>query len=460
MFLKIYLPPKIDLLVISKILSCLQPAPFIPFNTDTNKVEQLYSYWRKRICVFLFLGYAVYYLTRKSFTYVMPYLAIDLGFTNADLGLIGSCLYITYGISKFYNGAVSDRSNPRYFMAIGLILTGLCNILFAFSSSFWALAFFWALNGFFQAWGWPACCKCFTYWFERTERGQAYSFTLTSQNVGSAIIPILAVFIAVPLGWRVAVLVPATISIFMGFILMIGLRDIPQSLGLPPLGDKAKVTTSHKKPSQAPSLSIREIMFKHVLNSKTVWAFAIVNFFVYFVRTAVCDWGVLYLMKERMLSDKLAASGLFWFEIAGIGGMLLAGAISDRYFKGHRVPIIILSGIGMTIAVVGLWVAPNNIFWFDLLFFAILGFFLFAPQMIIGLAATECVDKRAASSANGFAGTLGYLGATCACYPVGLSIDIYGWQGYYVTMIICSVLVFAVLLPFWSNKRMMSRVMA
>lgn len=431
--------------------SILKPAPIVPLIQDKARIQGLYKYWRWRICYSLFFGYAIFYLTRKTFTYVMPYLAMDLGFTKAELGLLGSILYITYGISKFYSGAISDRSNPRYFMAIGLIMTGVCNIAFGLSSSFWLFALFWGLNGWFQAWGWPACCKSLTYWFNQQERGLWYSFCNTSHNVGGALIPIVTVFCALKFGWRWAMFIPAGISIVMGLILMNRLRDVPQSLGLPPVENK-----DHDHPIEQPALprlSIPEIMFKHVLVNRFVWMFAIANFFVYFVRTAVCDWGVLYLMEARDFSDQLASSGPFWFEALGIAGMLIAGYVSDVYYKGNRVPIIIICGLGMCVSITGMWWVPNQQVFLDLFFFAMLGFFVFGPQMIVGLAASECVDKRAASSANGFAGTLGYLGAAAAGYPIGKSIDIFGWQGYYATMLVCSVLVFLLLIPFRADSR-------
>lgn len=68
--------------------------------------------------------------------------------TRTDIGLLATLFYITYGLSKFFSGIVSDRSNARYFMGVGLIATGVVNILFGFSTSLWAFALLWALNAF------------------------------------------------------------------------------------------------------------------------------------------------------------------------------------------------------------------------------------------------------------------------------------------------------------------------
>lgn len=112
-----------------------QPPCHIKEISDPELVKKQYKYWRMRIFYSMFLGYVFFYFTRKSFTFAMPTLIADLGFDKAQLGIIGSTLYITYGISKFVSGVMSDQSNPRYFMAIGLIITGISNIFFGLSST-------------------------------------------------------------------------------------------------------------------------------------------------------------------------------------------------------------------------------------------------------------------------------------------------------------------------------------
>ena len=90
----------------------------------------------------MYLGYAVYYFTRKSFTFALPVMVQVLPLTKVDIGFIASGFYISYGVSKFLSGILSDRANPRYFMAIGLIITGILNILFGFPSEITSPPFF------------------------------------------------------------------------------------------------------------------------------------------------------------------------------------------------------------------------------------------------------------------------------------------------------------------------------
>ena len=112
-------------------------ATYIEPITDKDLIASKYSYWRLRIGMSIFWGYIFYYLTRKNFAAIMPIIGIELALTKAQLGIILSLSALSYGLSKFFMGVLSDRCNPRYFMSFGLFCTGIMNIclgIFSFSS--------------------------------------------------------------------------------------------------------------------------------------------------------------------------------------------------------------------------------------------------------------------------------------------------------------------------------------
>lgn len=439
---------------VSAVFSFLKPAPHLPEIQDNGSVREQYQYWRIRTFYSMYVGYLFYYFTRKSFTFITPFLVTDLGLTKANIGILASTLSIAYGISKFTSGVLCDRSNPRYFMGIGLILTGFCNILFGMSSSIWALTIFWGLNGWFQGFGWPACTKQLTHWYSRTERGTWWSACTTSHTIGGFLIAYVAAYAAIWWGWRYAMYIPGVICIFAGLWLINRLRDIPQSLGLPPI-EKFKnepVENSEIKTEEGGLMSVRQILFGQVLCNKFVWVLAISYFFVYIVRTAVNDWGPLYLFEIKGYDKATAAFCVSWFEIGGFFGILSAGFGSDFFFQGRRVPIMIISSLGLIFGVLGLWYLESNNFIVASLLIAGIGFLVFAPQMLVGLAAAEFVNKKAASSSNGFVGCFAYLGAAVAGYPLGILADHYGWMSFVAALMVCSLITVLVLLPLWSFK--------
>lgn len=503
---------------VQAILTLLKPAPHLPEILDKEIARKNYHYWRVRIFYSMYVGYLFYYFTRKSFTFITPFLTSDLGLTKANIGLLASVLSLSYGVSKFLSGILCDRSNPRYFMASGLIFTGICNIFFGLSSSMIFLMIFWGLNGLFQGWGWPACTKQLTHWYCRSERGSWWSAATTSHTVGGFLIAYIAAYSASWWGWRCAMYIPGILCILAGVWLINRLRDVPQSLGLPPIekfknedwseeernqyenhashvkhasqaseANNATQATQaqhacqanhgnplHLKPlnlidnntdksgqaqeqeqeqeREQAALPVKQILVEQILSNKYVWILAISYFFVYVVRTAVNDWGPLYLCEIKGFGKIEAAACVSWFEVGGFFGILVAGWGSDHWFEGRRVPLMVLSSAGLIFSVMGLWYLEGGNFLAASLLIAGVGFLVFGPQMLVGLAAAEFVDKKAASTSNGFVGCFAYLGAAMAGYPLGKITDIFGWYSFIVTLVLCSTFTLLVLLPVWSVR--------
>lgn len=435
----------------NKLLALLQPAPHLPEIKDKEQVRKDYRYWRIRILYSMFIGYAFYYFTRKSFTFAMPGLIQDLGFDKSQLGILGSILSITYGISKFASGVIGDRTNPRYMMAIGLMLTGVCNICFGFSSSIFFFALFWGLNGWFQGFGWPPCARFLTQWYSHSERGSWWSTWNVSHNVGGFLIPWVAGVALQYFGWRYAMYIPGVLCILVGFFLINRLRDTPQSLGLPSIEkyrndyvDKAEALGTEKP------LTSKQILVTYVLKNPYIWLLAVAYFFVYAVRTGINDWTALFLVESKGYSSIGANGCVSLFEVGGFFGSLAAGWSSDRLFQAKRGPVNVLFAFGMFLFIGLFWLVPSGYPWIDSVMMFLIGFAIFGPQMMIGLAAAELSHKKAAATSTGFVGFFAYIGAAFAGYPLGSITQNWGWEGFYWALFFCCIISAVLLIPLWS----------
>lgn len=435
----------------NKLFALLLPAPYLPEIKDKEQVKKDYKYWRIRILYSMFIGYAFYYFTRKSFTFAMPGLIQDLGFDKSQLGILGSILSLTYGVSKFASGVIGDRINPRYMMAIGLMLTGVCNICFGLSSSIFFFALFWGLNGWFQGFGWPPCARFLTQWYSHSERGSWWSTWNVSHNVGGFLIPWVAGVALQYFGWRYAMYIPGVLCILVGFFLINRLRDTPQSLGLPSIEkyrndyvDKVEAEGSSK------DLSSKEILINFVLKNPYIWLLAVAYFFVYAVRTGINDWTALFLVESKGYSSIGANGCVSLFEVGGFFGSLAAGWSSDRLFKAKRGPVNVLFALGMFIFIGLFWLIPTGYTMLDSIIMFCIGFAIFGPQMMIGLAAAELSHKKAAATSTGFVGFFAYIGAAFAGYPLGSITQSLGWDGFYWALLICCVISTFLLIPLWA----------
>ncbi len=436
-----------------RIFQFLKPAPYIAEIQDESVVKKNYRYWRLRTFVAMYIGYAFYYFTRKSFTFAMPAMHDNLGMDNFQLGLVASILSLSYGASKFLSGIVGDKSNPRYFMSIGLILTGVFNLLFGASSTWLWFALFWGLNGWFQGWGWPGCAKLMTHWYSQSERGRWWSAWNTSHNLGGALIPLIAAFCVESFGWRYAMYVPGITCIMVGLLVIYLMRDTPQSLGLPPIEKfRNDYPPSAKREKEDNEISAKQILWDYVLKNKFIWMLAISYFFIYAIRTGLNDWSMMYLKQVKGYSSLIAGSCVCWFEIGGFLGSLVAGWGSDVLFKGKRMPVNVIFTLGVLATLLGFRLVTGYTPILDSVYLFLFGFFIFGPQMLIGIACAELSHKKAAATATGFAGCFASLGSAAAGGPLGAVTKIWGWETFFVTMAVCAVVATLCMLPLWSLK--------
>ena len=160
-----------------------------------DRIDPEYKRLRFQVFAGIFIGYAAYYLVRKNFTLVMPDL-IEQGYSRGDLGLALAGVSISYGLSKFIMGNVSDRSNARIFMTLGLVLSALTMIFMGVSpiatSSITMMFVLLFINGWFQGMGWPPSGRVMVHWFSTRERGTRMSVWNVAHNIGGGLIGPLA----------------------------------------------------------------------------------------------------------------------------------------------------------------------------------------------------------------------------------------------------------------------------
>ena len=73
----------------------------------------------------LWLTYALYYVGRVNLSPALVPMAAALGLSRAEVGVIGSALFWSYGIGHLINGQLGNRYRPRVIVGVGLAVTRL-----------------------------------------------------------------------------------------------------------------------------------------------------------------------------------------------------------------------------------------------------------------------------------------------------------------------------------------------
>ncbi|HBC71481.1 MAG TPA: glycerol-3-phosphate transporter [Coxiellaceae bacterium] len=423
-----------------KLFNILKPACHIK-KLHAKQVDIAYKKHRYMNFAGIFIGYACYYLLRKNFSLAMPFL-LNTGFTKSQLGLVLSAIPISYGISKFLMGNLSDRSNPRYFIATGLVISVIVNLVFGcipgVTASLYFMIALMFINGWAQGMGAPPCYRTVAHWFSISERGRVMSVWNISHNLGAGLLGALAMLIIPLFTWKSVFYLPSIIVLLFTILIVILMRDTPQSVGLMPIEEYRNEYPEINTKDREKELSAKEILFKYVLVNKYIWFLALANVFVYFVRYGVLDWAPTYLTEMKGLNSSKSGVTFIIYEAAGILGMLLCGYMSDKMFKGRRAPVSILCMIIVFFGVLLYWFSPYMIF--NHIALLLIGMFIYGPIMLVGIQVLDIMPKKAVGTAIGLLGFFASGGNILASAGFGYLVEYFGWQGGFIVLIVACVL--------------------
>lgn len=433
-----------------------------------NAPRESFGYWRVRIMYSTMIGYILFYFVRKNLSMAMPGIEADLGITKVQLGAFLTAHGILYGLSRFLNGILADRANPRLFMAAGLLVCAIANVGFGLSSAVWWMGAFWIVNAWFQGMGFPPCVKSLTQWYAPSERGVTMSLWNTSHSIGGGLIFLLNSWVVWYFAdWRYCFFVPAALALLGVFFIWNRLRDSPESLGFPSIeAYEAQRLRSNcgfeKAPTQsavAPQASghrdtspragdcpvgrsWRDSLSEwwaqlsgDIFTNPTVWALCSTMFFIYVVRFTILDWAPTFLKEAKGVELHHAGPISSAYELTGVLGMLSSGYLMDRVFHGRGARVCFFFMLGCTITLLLYWWIEPMSGWGNALFLAVIGFLIYGPQCLVGAIIANLVDRQVASAAIGLAGVFSYASVIVTGWGIGWLARDLGWNAVFMALI-------------------------
>lgn len=411
-----------------------------------------YNRLRWRALFGIFIGYAAYYIVRNNFILATPYLMSEFHFTKSDIGLISGAMLIIYGFSKGFMSVLADKSNPKHFMIFGLVLSALVNIMMGFSTAFWLFFILVMCNGLLQGMGAGPAYVVLANWFPRKIRGINTATFNISHNVGGGLAAPISGIAMAYLGeqnWQMAkFVVPAVIVLVIALIFFwVGVGKTYNE-GLPPMteilhNEDEELIVSKEDGSQFSSWYIFK---EYILKDINIWFVSFIDVFTYMIRFGVLTWLPIYLLQVKGFSKGEMSAAFAIFEWAAIPSTLFAGWITDTYFKGRRMPLSIITLIGVGLALFAYW--GGNSLLVVTIGAGIIGCLIYVPMFLSSLQTIELVPPFAAGSATGLRGLLSYVvGSFSGTALFGILADKYGWSaGFYLLLFAVAGCIFCCLM--------------
>ncbi len=140
--------------------------------------------------VFLWIMYALVYMTKNCFSSAMASIVAEGVFTKSQVGLITSLFYLFYAPFQIVGGFVADKKSPEMLIKIGLIGGGISNLVIFFNQNYYVILISWVFNGIIQFALWPSVFKIISSQLVRSDRGNNV-FLISLSSSGGLIVAFL-----------------------------------------------------------------------------------------------------------------------------------------------------------------------------------------------------------------------------------------------------------------------------
>lgn len=382
-----------------------------------KEVDATYRRLRARTFWGATVAYSLYYVCRLSLSVVKQPLIDGEVFTAGQLGIIGSSLLFVYAAGKFMNGFIADYCNIRRFMATGLLVSAVVNLLmgllgvFHGTSGMASAVFFvcfaalWGVNGWVQSMGSPPGIISLSRWFPLSKRGTYYSFFSSSPYLGEFLSFIIVGLIVGAFGWQYGFIFASVAGLIGVAIILFFVSDTPESKGLPSVQE-----LSGEQMRKEDGMKTSEIQ-KSVLRHPGIWIIAASSAFVYIAKYAIAGWGVLFLQKEKGFTLESATQVIAFSAAFGVLGTVLAGWLSDKVFRGSRITPAVISGLLSFIAF-ALFLFAGGGYLLNIVYVSVFSLAVGVLYCIVaGVMAMDIVPRKATGAALGIVGISSYVAA-------------------------------------------------
>jgi MFS family permease len=378
---------------------------------------------RHRVLLLLFFLSIVTYLDRVCLSVAGPRMQADLGISPEQWGWVVGAFTLSYAIFEIPTGAMGDRVGARSVLTRIVIWWSAFTSLTGAVSNYVLMLLTRFLFGAGEAGAYPNASSAISRWFPVAERARAHSVVWMASRVGGALSPLLVVPIQRAYGWRASFFVFGVLGLVWAFAWYRSYRDRPsESAGITPQELAEIDVDSSGAHARLPwGIALRRWNFWKILVMYHTYCWG-----AYFY----LSWLHTYLERGRGFSEgEMALASTLPF-IAGIGGNLFGGWLSDRLTISHglRIGRRVVGATGLAASgLLMLTAAITTSKWIALACLT-LGYGSMDCMLPVSWAVCLDIGRRYAGSVGGTMNMAGQLGSFLSSVAFGYIVT---WAGNY-----------------------------
>jgi MFS family permease len=348
------------------------------------------------------------YADRQAIFSVFTVLRDEMHLSDFQLGIVGSSFMWVYALAGPLAGAVGDRISRRTLVIGGLVFWSLVTIATAVSTKYWHLVLFRALEGFGEAFYFPASMSLISAFHSPATRSRAMALHQSSVYAGTIVGGTFAGIMAQHWGWRSGFYTFGSLGLLLGVILLAVLRE-PET---PPETEPPRFAGAIKE--MASSSVIRTL----------VTVFVGANF----VAMIFLTWLPTFLRDKFNMSLSLAGfSATAYLQIASVLGVMTGGVLADMRARKDPAGRMVTQAVGLFCGVPFIFLTGWTMS-VPILVLAMAGFGYFKGLYDANLWASlhDAVSVRHRATAVGVMNAVGWLGGGLAPLAIAAASKRFG----------------------------------
>lgn len=356
-------------------------------------------------------------------------IAMDLGFTDQQMGWVMAAFTLGYAFFQVPGGAIADRFGSRVSMTIVCLAWSVFTALTGVARGLYVMIATRFLFGVGEAGGYPTLTRAFTSWLPIGERGITNSISFSGGRLGAALaMPAVVGLISVLGGWQQAFYLFGAVGLLVAVAWFTLFRNSPEEHFAVSESERDHILATRSAASTNDDAVVARVGVVDIATSSNMLMLMVqyvahnVTFFF------TVSWFFPYLKNTYELTNEQTG----WYAAApllcGVAGNWLAGfTVDSLYKKGHwrlsrRLPAMIgfiFGAIGMSLCVN--MTTPSAAV-------ACMCIAIFGADMVLSPSWSTCMDIGGANAGkvSGSMNMIGNLGSfgTALSFPY-----LYAWTG-------------------------------
>jgi MFS transporter, ACS family, hexuronate transporter len=294
------------------------------------KKVPLFSY-ENLVILLMGLAFGFVFFDRLAISFLAPFLVPELGLSNTQLGILASALALTWAISGYGVGVLSDYlGNRKTILVVAIMVFSACSILSGLATSFLMLLGARLLMGLAEGPVLPIAQSIMAA--ESSEHRRGFNMGVLQNFISSLLsnfaAPLILVAIGVAYGWREAFYIAGIPGFIVAILIILFIRE--------PARKEALSGSEH---------SGATISFGKMIGYRNIWICAIVSCLMVSWLLIQLTFLPIYLVQTRGISPESMSVALGALGIAGALSSIIVPALSDRFGRRPILALFALVGV-------------------------------------------------------------------------------------------------------------------